>query len=148
MPERISRAPKTPPADADQQPDSPSRTMIPEMTLRDFLSVPYLLEAETVELEPGRWVRRAAYPELSDCAAEAPTIVEALARLERRRVETIVAMLQGGALPPVPRRPLADCDPEGVMQRAGLHDRLAGLLDHTPARLRGSTDAGEDDAHP
>jgi hypothetical protein len=139
MPERTYRALQTLPGNTDQPPASTSGTMIREMTLRDFLSVPYLLEAETVELEPGRWVRRAAYPELSDCAAEAPTIVEALARLERRRVETIVAMLHGGALPPVPRRPLTDCDPEGLMQRTGLHDRLAGFLDHTPARLRGST---------
>jgi hypothetical protein len=33
--------------------------------------VPYLLEAETVEVAPGSWISRVAYPELSGCSAEA-----------------------------------------------------------------------------
>jgi hypothetical protein len=34
------------------------------LRLRDYLSVPYVLEAETVEVAPGSWIRRVAYPEL------------------------------------------------------------------------------------
>ena len=48
------------------------------MRLSEYLSVPYLLEAETVEVAPGSWVRRVAYPELPDCSAEAVVVEEAL----------------------------------------------------------------------
>jgi hypothetical protein len=113
------------------------RVMTPEPTLRHYLSIPYRIEAETVEVEQGTWLRRATYPELLGCMAEAATIEEALERLERRRVDIIVALLHGGAAPPAPRPPLADCDPEGLMHRLGLHTALAPLLDRTGARMHG-----------
>ena len=34
--------------------------MISEPALRDYLSVPYRIEAETTEVRPGHWLRRAA----------------------------------------------------------------------------------------
>src|SRR5262249_40289929 len=40
------------------------------LNLRELLSVPYLLEAEAVESEPGKWLLRFAYPELPGCTAE------------------------------------------------------------------------------
>jgi hypothetical protein len=57
--------------------------------LRDYLSVPYVLEAETVEISAGSWIRRVAYPELPGCAAESVVVEEALHLLERMRIEMI-----------------------------------------------------------
>ena len=101
----------------------------PQPALRDYLSVPYRIEAQALEVRPGHWVRHAAYPELPGCTAQAATIEETLERLERRRIEIIATMVRAGERPPMPRPPLADCDPEGLIERLGLHDALALLLD-------------------
>ena len=61
------------------------------MDLRELLSIPYLLEAEAVETEPGQWLIRLAYPELPGCAAEGFVVEDAL-ELERRRIEIIVGL--------------------------------------------------------
>lgn len=90
-----------------------------------LLSVPYLIEASTTEGPDGTWVRRAAYPELPGCVAEAPSIEEALRQLERRRMEIIIDTVRSGARPPVPRLPLAGCDPRTLAAELGL----AALLD-------------------
>ena len=105
------------------------------MSLRDFLSVPYLVEAETIDLGDGRWVRRASYPELPDCQAESMLITDTLQQLERRRVERIVDILRAGETPPVPRPPLTDCDPEGVMKRLGFGPEITGLLDKSGTEI-------------
>ena len=107
--------------------------------LRDFLSVPYRIEAQTLEVQPGVWVRRAAYPELRQCMCEAPTIEEALERLELCRIEIIVDILRAGRRPSVPRQPLGDCDPEGLMLRLGLHAQLAPLLDLAASQISNSS---------
>lgn len=99
------------------------------MRLSEYLSVPYLLEAETVEVAPGSWVRRVAYPELPDCSAEALVIEEALLALERRRIEVIVRMVGEGRPPPVPRPPLRDCEPAWVARQAGVSDDIIALID-------------------
>jgi hypothetical protein len=99
------------------------------LRLSEYLSVPYLLEAETVEIEPGSWVRRVGYPELPDCRAEALVVEEALLALERRRIELIVRMVGEGRPPPVPRPPLRDCDPGWVARQAGLPDDIIALID-------------------
>jgi hypothetical protein len=95
--------------------------------LRDYLSVPYVLEAETVEVAPGSWVRRLAYPELPGCTAESVVVEEALHLLERMRIEMIVGMVGEGRLPPVPRPPLQYCDPAWVAKQVGLAD---GIIAH------------------
>ena len=77
------------------------------MNLREYLSVPYLLEGEAVETEPGKWLLRLAYPELEGCTAEGFVLEDTLKALERRRVETIVSLVEQGKSPPVPRKPLA-----------------------------------------
>jgi predicted RNase H-like HicB family nuclease len=110
-----------------------------EPTLRQYLSVPYRIEAQTLETQPGVWVRRAAYPELLGCTAEAATIEETLELLERRRIEIIVDLLRAGESPPLPRQPLRDCDPEGLMRRFGLHETLAPILGHTAQSFFGKT---------
>jgi hypothetical protein len=99
------------------------------LRLSEYLSVPYLLEAETVEVAPGSWVRRVAYPELPDCSAEALVVEEALLALERRRIETIVRMVGEGRPPPVPRPPLRDCDPAWVASQAGVSTDIIALID-------------------
>lgn len=106
-----------------------------DLSLRDFLSIPYLVEAETIDAGAGRWVRRAAHPEIPQCASEAVTIEDALERLERRRVERIVEILRSGARPPVPRPPLPDSDPEGVMVRLGFGREMIALLDRGGSQL-------------
>ena len=98
------------------------------MNLRELLSVPYLLEAEAAETEPGRWLLRVAYPELPDCTAEGFLLEDVLRELERRRVEIIVGLVEAGKEPPVPRKPLASSDPLWIANDLGLSKRVAALL--------------------
>lgn len=99
------------------------------MRLRDYLSVPYLLEAETVEVAPGSWISRVAYPELAGCSAESLVVEDALQLLERKRIEIIVRMVAEGRPPPMPRPPLRDCDPVWIARQAGLSDEITDLID-------------------
>ena len=99
------------------------------MDLREFLSVPYLLEAEAVETEPGQWLLRLAYPELPGCTAEGFLLEDVLKDLERRRIEIIVDLVEIGQAPPVPRRPLAVTDPLWIAKELGLSARVAALLE-------------------
>ncbi|GIQ74030.1 hypothetical protein [Bradyrhizobium sp. RD5-C2] len=98
------------------------------MDLRELLSIPYLLEAEAVETEPGQWRVRLAYPELPGCTAEAAVVEDALRELERRRIELIVGLVEAGKQPPIPRKPLSASDPLWTAQDLGLSDRVAALL--------------------
>jgi hypothetical protein len=97
--------------------------------LRDYLTVPYKLEAETIEVSPGFWCTRVSYPELQGCIAEASVVEDALQHLERLRIEMIVTMCLAGQSPPVPRPPLQDCDPIWVAKAAGLPNDLIALID-------------------
>ncbi|MCA1454263.1 hypothetical protein I6F35_13695 [Bradyrhizobium sp. BRP22] len=99
------------------------------MDLREFLSVPYLLEAEAVETEPGKWLLRLAYPELPGCVAEGFVVEDTLKELERRRIEQIVGLVEAGKEPPVPRKPLAASDPLWTARDLGLSPRIAALLE-------------------
>ncbi|WP_456635860.1 hypothetical protein [Bradyrhizobium sp. USDA 10063] len=99
------------------------------LDLREFLSVPYLLEAEAVETEPGKWLLRLAYPELPGCIAEGFVVEDTLRELERRRIEQIVRLVESGQEPPVPRRPLAASDPLWTARDLGLSPRIAALLE-------------------
>ncbi|WP_322516814.1 hypothetical protein SR870_04315 [Rhodopseudomonas palustris] len=103
------------------------------MQLREFLSVPYLLEAEAVEAAPGQWLVRLTYPELPGCVAEGAVVEHALRDLERRRIETILDLLEDGHEPPVPRPPLAGADPLWTARDLGLADRVAALADNPRA---------------
>lgn len=99
------------------------------MNLRELLSVPYLLEAEAVETEPGKWLLRFAYPELPGCTAEGFVVEDVLKQLERRRVEIVVSLVETGKAPPVPRKPLAASDPLWLAKELGLSARVAALLE-------------------
>jgi hypothetical protein len=98
------------------------------MGLMDFLCVPYVLEAQSVETDEGVWVRRVAYPELSGCRVEAQGIEDALASLERQRMRIILDTVRAGDTPPVPRPPLQSCDPFGLAAHLGLQHELEDLL--------------------
>jgi hypothetical protein len=98
------------------------------LNLRELLSVPYLLEAEAVETEPGKWLLRLTYPELEGCTAEGVLLEDVLKELERRRIETIVSLVEAGKEPPVPRQPLAASDPLWTAQDLGLSARVAALV--------------------
>jgi hypothetical protein len=76
-----------------------------------YEAVPYLLVMESVE-HGGEWLRRAQYPELPGCAAEAPSALEAFERLERERLRLLRELWDRGAPIPVPRPPLRRGRPE------------------------------------
>jgi hypothetical protein len=98
------------------------------LTLHEYLSVPYLLEAEAVETEPGKWLLRLAYPELEGCMADGVVVEDVLKELERQRVEMIVNLVEQGKTPPVPRNPLSASDPLWTAQDLGLAARVAALV--------------------
>jgi hypothetical protein len=98
------------------------------LDLRELLSVPYLLEAEAVESEPGKWLLRLAYPELPGCTAEGFLLEDVLRDLERRRVEIVIDLVEAGKEPPVPRKPLASSNPLWIARELGLSARVAALL--------------------
>jgi hypothetical protein len=99
--------------------------------LRALLSVPYLLEAEAVETDAGKWLVRLDYPELPGCTAEGFVVEDVLKELERRRIEMIVGLVEAGKEPPIPRKPLAASDPLWTVRDLGLSDRVAALLGST-----------------
>jgi predicted RNase H-like HicB family nuclease len=99
------------------------------MNLRELLSVPYLLEAEAVETEAGKWIVRLDYPELPGCTAEGFVVEDVLKELEQRRIEMIVGLVEQGEQPPVPRRPLVTSDPLWTVRDLGLSARVAALLE-------------------
>lgn len=76
------------------------------MELSDYLRVPYVAVVYSVETPAGEWIRRAEYPELWGCSAEAPTLREAMEELDRERVRLIRAALESNETIPVPRPPL------------------------------------------
>lgn len=104
------------------------------MRLLDYLSVPYRLHAETVELPDGSWVRRLSYPELPDCSVESIVLEDALRALERRRIETVLRMAAEGA-PAVPRPPLANCDPVWIAKQVGVAPEVVSLIERDRALI-------------
>ncbi len=74
-------------------------------TLAFYEAVPYLLVIESIERE-GEWLRRAEYPELPGCVAEAPSTVEAIERLDGERRRLLRQAWARGVPIPVPRPPL------------------------------------------
>ena len=102
------------------------------MELRKLLSVPYLLEAEAVETEAGKWLVRLDYPELPGCTVEGLVVEDVLKQLEQRRIEVIVGLVEKGKQPPIPRKPLLTSDPLWTVRDLGLSARIAALLEAAP----------------
>jgi hypothetical protein len=105
------------------------------VNLRELLSVPYLLEAEAVEADAGKWLVRLDYPELPACTAEGLVVEDVLKELEQRRIETIVGLVEAGKQPPIPRKPLASSDPLWAIRDPGLSARIAVLLSNATKPL-------------
>ena len=84
-------------------PDEPESDGVRDLAYYD--AVPYLLVVESVE-RAGGWLRRAEYPELPGCSAEAESAVEAIEKLEDERRRLIRRMWDLGAPIPAPRGPL------------------------------------------
>ena len=76
------------------------------MDLDYYLAIPYVLALETVQLPDGQWVRRAEFPELPGCYADAESAVEAVEKLAEEQVRYIQRLLDLGAPVPIPRPPL------------------------------------------
>ena len=76
------------------------------MTPDEYLRVPYTMLIASVRRPDGGWVRRAEYPELPGCIAEAVSPLEAIDRLDAMRVQLIQDRLARGETVPVPRPPL------------------------------------------
>jgi len=70
-----------------------------------YEAVAYLLVVESVE-RGGQWLRRAEYPELPGCFAEAESAVEAIENLESERRRLIRQMWDRRVPIPAPRPPL------------------------------------------
>ena len=77
----------------------------PAPDLAYYEAVPYLLVMKSIERH-GEWLRRAEYPELPGCVAEAISAVEALEKLEQERLRLLRQLWDRGASIPVPRPPL------------------------------------------
>jgi len=87
------------------------------MTPEEYLAVPYILTMESVERPDGEWVRRASYPELPGCVAEAFSPIDAIEHLEELRRRRILEMLERGENVPVPRPPLRSAGPALAEER-------------------------------
>ncbi len=98
------------------------------MKVRDYLAIPYILEAQPVERD-GEWTRRLRYPELGDFEAEHEDVEQALLALERMRIEVVMSRLKAGDMPPVPRPPLDTTDQGWWARYLGVDDLVHGLLD-------------------
>ncbi|MCC7367738.1 MAG: hypothetical protein IT306_04915 [Chloroflexi bacterium] len=76
------------------------------MTPEEHLRVPYTMIIASVRRPDGAWVRRAEYPELPGCVAEADSPLDAIDELDRLREAAILGRLARGETVPVPRPPL------------------------------------------
>ncbi|HWL56831.1 MAG TPA: hypothetical protein VNQ78_09185 [Paracoccus sp. (in: a-proteobacteria)] len=105
------------------------------MKLRDYLAIPYILQAQPHEIAEGEWVRRLGYPELGDFVAEGLDVEQIFLEVERARISEIVRRLRAGDPPPVPRDPLRTSDPAWWAEFLGISDLVEGLLDKDAAEL-------------
>ncbi|MBF9033232.1 hypothetical protein HKCCE2091_03190 [Rhodobacterales bacterium HKCCE2091] len=107
------------------------------MHVRDYLNIPYILEAQPVERD-GTWTRRLRYPELGGFAAEHEDVEQALLEVERLRIAEIMRRLRAGDPPPVPRPPLQTTDQAWWARFLGVGDLVEGLIDRPAADIAGT----------
>lgn len=98
------------------------------MKVREYLSIPYILEAQPVERD-GVWTRRLRYPELGGVEAEHEDVEQALVELERLRIKEVMRRLKAGDPPPVPRPPLETTDQGWWARFLGIGGLVEGQLD-------------------
>ncbi|SFK23461.1 hypothetical protein [Celeribacter neptunius] len=105
------------------------------MKLRDYLSIPYIVQAQPFEVSEGVWVRRLSYPELGDFVAEGQDVEQVYLEIERLRYAEILKRLKAGDPPPVPREPLETADPGWWAEFLGISETVEGLLDKDAQEL-------------
>lgn len=90
-------------------------------TLRDYLDTPYILFAESVQVD-GEWVRKAGFPELDGCFVIAASTWDAVLELERFLPRYLVERLCAGKDVPRPafRGTVGDVTAEERLEWAGL----------------------------
>lgn len=76
------------------------------MNLAEYMAIPYMAVVYSVERPDGTWVRRAEYPELPNCVAEAPDVLTAIDELEEKRIRYLSDAYRRGEEIPIPRPPL------------------------------------------
>ena len=76
------------------------------MTADEHLRVPCTMIIASVRRPDGTWVRRAEYPELPGCVAEADSPLDAIDQLDALRVQTILDRLSRREPVPTARPPL------------------------------------------
>ncbi|MFI5960327.1 hypothetical protein [Cryptosporangium sp. NPDC051539] len=106
------------------------------MKVGEYLRVPYLVTAQSVERPDGSWARHVEHPELPDCTAEAESIVDALTQLETKRIETVVSLLKSGRTPPMRPYLLGDVQARQRVRRAGLAEKIEPLWDTDASSMR------------
>ena len=106
------------------------------MKVREYLSIPYILEAQAVEKD-GEWTRRLRYPELGDFEAVHEDIEQALLAVERLRIKEILRQLRAGERPPMPRPPLETTDQGWWARFLGLGDLVEAVIDRPAEELEG-----------
>lgn len=104
------------------------------MKVRDYLAIPYILEAQPIERD-GQWTRRLRYPELGNFEAEHEDVEQALLALERKRIQEIMRRLKAGDMPPIPRAPLETTDQGWWARFLGIGDLVQGQLDRPATDL-------------
>lgn len=107
------------------------------MTLAEVLSIPYVLEAQSVETAAGVWLRQVAYPEIPGCRAAAAQLEDAVDEVERLRIDLLLEGIYRGQLPPSPREPLVDAQPASTLLRVGYPEAAVALLDLECGELAG-----------
>lgn len=91
-----------------------------ERRLIELLAIPLVVEVAAVRLADGDWVRRASYPELPDCQADAATVEEALDLLEFRRIAELKGHVTGSSRFSLPEREVVrDLRPEALERLRG-----------------------------
>ena len=82
-----------------------------DLSLEEYLAVPYMLIMESFEGPDGDWRRRASYPELPGCTVVGLWAVDVIEELDQLRVRLIEGMVRDRQEIPVPRPPLQSRPP-------------------------------------
>jgi hypothetical protein len=105
------------------------------LRVRDYLAIPYMIEAAAAERSDGEWVRQLRYPELGGFRVEAVDVETGLRELEVWRISEIIRLLRAGQRPPTPRPPLKNVDPEWQARSLGVWGLVSGIIDLEAAQL-------------
>lgn len=106
------------------------------MTLRQYLSIPFVLSVQSVTASNGSWERRAFFPEMEGSEAQGLEAVDVVQAAECQLVRCLVRRLERGEPVPVPRRPLQNVPVEELLAVAGLERWTARLDEPVAGRLQ------------